>query len=281
MLIKPFGDVIKPEEDPLKKSYTGVVVDNNDPDKLQRVKVSIDLWDGLTTDQLDWVRPKKDVFLGNSPNSGTQNIPEIGSEVRVTFPNGDERDPQYEGMEVNESNKCTLFDEFYPNTYGQKDSVGNYEITNKETKITVHKFASGTTIQADPDGTYTIMSPDGLAYISMNGNGEITLKGSKINIEGTDEVNLSSTKIKINASHDLELNANTTQIISQNSTSIKGSLVDIYASNSVQLKAPAVTAMNFEIMGGPGGSIFDLFSKELYTFSGGVLTGVTKKGGLL
>ena len=281
MLIKPFGDVIKPEEDPLKKSYTGVVVDNNDPDKLQRVKVSIDLWDGLTTDQLDWVRPKKDVFLGNSPNSGTQNIPEIGSEVRVTFPNGDERDPQYEGMEVNESNKCTLFDEFYPNTDGQKDSVGNYEITNKETKITVHKFASGTTIQADPDGTYTIMSPDGLAYISMNGNGEITLKGSKINIEGTDEVNLSSTKIKINASHDLELNANTTQIISQNSTSIKGSLVDIYATNSVQLKAPAVTAMNFEIMGGPGGSIFDLFSKELYTFSGGVLTGVTKKGGLL
>lgn len=275
MLIKPFGDIIQPEEDPLKKSHTGIVVDNNDPEKLQRVKVSIDMWDYLTTDQLDWVRPKKECFLGNSANSGTQAIPEIGSEVRVTFPNGDERDPQYEGMEINESNKCTLFDEFYPNTYGQKDSVGNFTMVNKETGITVKKFSSGTYMQADPDGTVTYISSDGLTYITMSGDGEITLKGAKINLVGTDEINLTSTKVKINATNDLELNGNVVNMSGLNGVTIGSANVELKGTSSVQFKAPAVTAMNFEVLGAANGTIFDLTSKEYFTVSGGIV--VTKE----
>lgn len=273
MLIKPFGDVIQQDEDPLKKSYTGIVVDNNDPEKLSRVKVHIDgLWDHLTTEQLDWARPKRDCFLGGSPNSTNHYIPEVGSEVRVTFPNGDERDPQYEGVEVNEANKCTVFDEDYPDTYGKKDSVGNITMTNKKTKITVHKFASGTSIQSDPDGSVSLYTSDNLTYIRLGGDGKITIKGAKVEIIGTDDVTVNGSRVDLTATGVLSCNADVNKITSTTKTSIGGPAVGISATSSVALSAPSVIAQNFEILGAPGGSIFDLTSKEVYVFQSGVLT---------
>lgn len=272
MLIKPYGDIIEEPFDPLSQSHVGVVVDNNDPEKLNRVKVSIDMWDHLTTEQLDWVRPKRDCFLGGSPDSTSHYIPEVGTEVRVTFPNGDERDPQYEGVEINEGNKCSLFDEYYPNTYGEKDSAGNFNITNKQTKITVKRFASGSSIQADPDGSISIYTPDELNYIRLGGDGVITIKGAKINIIGTDDIELSASKIKSTATGLLENNADVVNVKATTKATIGGTLVSLEAVNSIALKAASVVAQNFEILGAPGGTIFDLTSKEVYVFQSGVLT---------
>lgn len=277
MLIKPYGDIIKGDEDPLKKSHIGVVVDNNDPEKLDRVKVHLDMWDHLTTEQLDWVRPKKECFLGGSPNSAKHYIPELGDEVRVTFPNGDERDPQYEGVEVNEGNKCTLFDEDYPHTYGEKDSVGNFTMTNRRTKIMVHKFASGTTVQADPDGSVSVFTEDNLTYIRLDGDGTITLKGAKINIVGTDEVNIDSTKVSIKASNTLDMSADISKLISNTKTIVGGTQTSIEAVNSVALMAPSVVSQNLEVLGAPTGTVFDLTSKEVYVITSGIVT--SKLGG--
>ena len=107
MLIKPYGPIIesgKPTED---ESYVGIVADNEDPKKLGRCRVFCSLYEDIDLEALPWCFPTLETFLGNSPNSIAFSVPEIGSQVRVTFPTHDKYAPYYSGCELNERNKCT------------------------------------------------------------------------------------------------------------------------------------------------------------------------------
>ena len=115
-------------------SYLGFVEDNNDPEKLGRLRVRIAPYSELAIEELPWACPKLGSH-GNSSSYGGLNVPEIGSQVRVDFPSKDLTAPYYSGAELNAVNRTTFFDEDYPNTYGYKDSVGNFTKINKKMQL--------------------------------------------------------------------------------------------------------------------------------------------------
>lgn len=207
MLIKPFASIIAREKELATMSYLGTVEDNNDPEKLGRVKVHIAPYENLTTEQLPWSSPKAG-SCGNSPTNCGMNIPEIGSQVRVFFPSQDTNTPHYEGAEYNETNRCTFFDDDYPNTYGYRDTVGNFVRVNKVKETIELQHSSTTNLRVAADGSAQISLSNGSTFTFSNYNGfEFDVKGASISasglgdvdIESNSQVNIDTNTVNINA----------------------------------------------------------------------------------
>lgn len=124
--------------DLLETQQIGRVVDNKDPRMLQRVRVYVrGVYEDPDTSKLPWVFPKSDAGLGGKPDSSNFQVPEIGSEVLVFWPNKDIYHPFYEGRRLNElSAPKEPFDDCYPHSYGQIDSTLQWWKVNKEQKST-------------------------------------------------------------------------------------------------------------------------------------------------
>ena len=172
MLVKPFGEVFKPQRPTEDMWYIGNVENNNDPLKLRRLQIRTIVHEDLATEDLPWASPIPTCFLGSSPNSEDFAVPEIGSQVRVFFPTYDQNTPFYMGGETNEFNKCTFFDEDYPNCYGRKDSIGNFLKVNKVKKTIHAQHCSGANVQIDDKGGVTATTPNG-SQLRVEPNGEI------------------------------------------------------------------------------------------------------------
>lgn len=204
MLLKPFTHVLKENKARESKSYIGDVEDNLDDQKLGRLKVRIPLYDDLDVEDIPYAYPILSVFLGNSPNSIALSVPEIGSQVRVFFPTGDKMAPFYTGAELNSSNKCTFFDEDYPNTYGFKDSKGNFVKINKTTGITIMQHSSTTNVEILQDGSYTITTPDGSSF-SSDAAGNFVMDGKTLTINMLNNIILNTGVILATASGFIKL----------------------------------------------------------------------------
>ena len=216
MLIKPFVPLLKEQVDPTTMSYIGSVVDNNDPKKLGRIKVQIAVYADLNPEAIPWASPLL-ASHGNSQDYGGINIPEIGSQVRVTFPSKDFTAPYYSGAELNETTRTTFFDDDYPHTYGYKDSVGNFIKVNKERGTAQIQHSSTTNMQVSPDGSIKVGLAGGAYFIFDSGNnfdiniGTLDISGSadgSLNIEAGNEINISTGQMNIsgNVAIDGDLN---------------------------------------------------------------------------
>ena len=72
------------------KTYIGVVEDNQDPDKLGRVKIRVmDIFDDIEVEDIPWAMPWKDL------NGNSFNVPEKGKVLIVIFENGDQNKPEF------------------------------------------------------------------------------------------------------------------------------------------------------------------------------------------
>jgi hypothetical protein len=73
-----------------KKTYVGVVENNDDPKKIGRCQIRVmDVFDNLKVEDLPWSTPWKDL-------SGNQfNVPDKGKVVTVVFENGNTNNPEY------------------------------------------------------------------------------------------------------------------------------------------------------------------------------------------
>jgi len=148
---------IKPTMQHLRIPHKGIVVDNVDPLKLQRVKCTItDLIDETDYDKLPWISKLESSFLGGSLNSGTFSVPEIGSEVQIVFPYNDIYFGFYDGVWSSSKTSLTEFHTDYPNTYGWKDGTGNIFIVNKITGDVQFTTSSGTYVLVTSAGKVTI-----------------------------------------------------------------------------------------------------------------------------
>ena len=206
MLIKPINAFLKEVTDPATMDYLGMVEDNNDPEKLGRIRVRISPYmDFESTEDLPWACPILG-SCGNSANSGGLNIPEVGSQVRVFFPSHDLTAPYYRGAELNEFNRTTFFDDNYPNTYGYKDSTGNFYKIDKANKTIQFQHSSSSNLRVAPDGSMQVALSNGAYFTFSNQNafeisiGTVTIKAmpnGDLMIKANQNVNVSADNIII------------------------------------------------------------------------------------
>lgn len=177
------------------KLFIGEVVDNNDPERNQRVRVRIRklFGDIIPTNMLPWYVLKRPVGLGGSQETSSASVPEIGTLVSVSF----YEDNIYNGIvdgylttarsalkssitysdpsppnDLISKVSVSVQDDFdssmvqnYPNSYGWIDSIKNWFKINKVSKSAEFVHSSGTKMRIDEQGNVTIHIVGNLKFI--------------------------------------------------------------------------------------------------------------------
>lgn len=187
-----------------------VVIDNNDPQKKQRVRVTVPgLLEAADVKDLPWLIPMLHSPFGIGDDFGIIRVPRIGSRVSVRFIDGDLHHGVYEADIVSEGN--TLPDDLqvnYPNRYGLFSPIGDIFFTDLETGDVVLRRRSGTSLKIDLDGNVTLITAgslteyvkgdlnrivDGNLVETVKGNASLTIKGSRtVSIDGGDTLSVTS-----------------------------------------------------------------------------------------
>lgn len=131
----------------------GVVVSNQDPRGLSRVKCRIPPFiDGDVAD-LPWVYAQMPAAQGGNPATSGFGVPIIGSELIIEFPTKDPHFPVYVGFWKSAgTQQAAVSAEDYPNTYGQIDDTGNSWVVNKAKGTMTWTHHSGSTLHYTPEG---------------------------------------------------------------------------------------------------------------------------------
>lgn len=158
--------------DQTNKPLIGVVVDNNDPLKLRRVKCKVQgLIETDNDEALPWFRPKTTGAGSRADYGNFDEIPEINTTVEIAIPDGDVNNGVYSAMPDTsvDASQIRLFGGDYPNTYGTCDSSGTFTRTNKKKGFTEKLHKSGFYTKTDKDGNLHIHIP-GNVYLHIKGN---------------------------------------------------------------------------------------------------------------
>lgn len=151
--------------------YTATVIDNNDPRKMGRVKTRIDVMHGGVPDSdLPWSTP-----VNGSAGKGSTDIPSIGEQVYVEFPNGDMHEPQFKGNVINGDNLSPVFKTNYPHRKGFVSQFGSV-FYRDESNGDIH-FSSPTGISIDFQGDNITINTTGSIVLNL-GNGATLNLGS-------------------------------------------------------------------------------------------------------
>ncbi|TFH37373.1 MAG: hypothetical protein E4G95_04860 [Bacteroidia bacterium] len=231
-------DYTNPHAIPLCESQSAVVKDNNDPDKLGRVRVKF-FWqeDNVMS---PWLR-LVNVYSGE--DRGFYFIPEIDDEVLVGFEGGNAEKPYVIGSMYHGKNKPS---------WNDQDNSFKGILTRSKLKIEFDDKKKIVTIET-PAGNRAVLSDDGKSIILHDQNQnkiELTSSGismdsmkdikitskAKVTIEGTAGVDISSTSdakvsglnIDLNAKVGLTAKGNATaELSAAGQTTVKGAMVMI------------------------------------------------------
>jgi hypothetical protein len=167
----------------LDKPYKGVVVDNDDPLKLGRVKVTIEgLLEG-SKDKLPWIAQRSSTMLGGQKEKGTFFAPSLNSELEIIFPLNDIYSGFYVGFWQTPNTHNAAFDDGYPDKYGFVDD--GFKVTyDNNAKELVIEHPEGSRITIKPDGSVEI-STDAMVKVSGKGGTEIGDSSSITKINGS------------------------------------------------------------------------------------------------
>ena len=139
-------------------SYVGIVVDNNDPEKLGRCRIRVySVFGGdIPDDMLPWAIPEFN-FVGSL--KGSFIVPQIGATVKVVFERGEINLPKYSTKVLNIHQLPSRKDDNYPNNmiFFETDNGDSFEI-NRITSETTFIHNTGTQITINQDGTIDIHS---------------------------------------------------------------------------------------------------------------------------
>ena len=182
--------------------WTGKVVDNNDPDKLGRVKIIVfGYYDELAEFALPWAVPDLS-YIGGS--NGNFIIPEVGTFVRGYFDQGDIQKPVYDSIAFSELTARNLTKnilvnklEDYPHKMVLLETdQGDYMTLNRKDGETTFHHRTGLIITIGADGSLTINT--GMSYmdkgkfvvncmgdteIETNGNLKITAVQGNVDVD--------------------------------------------------------------------------------------------------
>ncbi len=214
---------------PTGQPELAMVTDNNDPDKLSRVKVAFK-WPGSDHDS-DWIRVGS-FYTGGEDRKGMQFIPEKEAQVMV-------------GYELDKPELPFIITSLYPKKDGMRSRKGNNDEKLFYTK-------SGNLIELiDKQGENKIQitnvnNADTSLAIEFQDNGAITLKtNGKIRIEAGENISVS-------AKQKLTFEAQEIELKSENKTTIRAASISIEAETTAEIKANAgvkISSANTEVSG--------------------------------
>ncbi|MDP4250826.1 MAG: contractile injection system protein, VgrG/Pvc8 family [Bacteroidota bacterium] len=214
---------------PAGQPELATVTDNNDPDKLSRVKVAFN-WPGDNKES-PWIRVGS-FYTGGEDHKGMQFIPEKESQVVV-------------GYEMDKPEMPFIMTSLYPKKEGMRSRKGNNDEKAFYTK-------AGNLIElSDKQGENRIQitnvnKGDTALTIEFKDNGAITLKtNGKVNIEAQENISIS-------AKQKLSLEAQEIEIKAQNKVSVNGTSISIEADTTAEMKANAsakLSSANTEVSG--------------------------------
>lgn len=241
----------------LARPHKGIVVGNDDPDQLGRVKVEIKgLLEGSAED-LPWTMT---LF---SPNS--LDIPDIGDELYIVFPYQTVYFPFCLGHWISSKNKNEDFGAGYPKTFG-KSKFGFKMLFNPEDDEALFEHPSGTLILVDENGVMNIETADGLNF-TVEGDVAYTAQGFEFTSEGAfnitasgDIVISSDGAFNVSASGDASIEADGMVVISgtggtevgasASQTMVNGSVV-LLGGGGLPVAVLTSTAIGTGNLGGP------------------------------
>jgi hypothetical protein len=195
--------------------FEGIVVDNNDPKKRCRLKVSIiGLLEGKKA--LPWMYPLTPSGMGQSSTTGEVNIPEIGTPITCLFPFGSIYIGFYAWNTKNDTAVPDVFKTNYPDRYGSVDSTGYSRVVDKkaltvetispdksklvvDSKNSIHTFTddNGVEYTIDRKGKTIHLSFGGVVF-NING-GKVSLAASDFDVKA-DNINLDCTSFTLKSS---------------------------------------------------------------------------------
>lgn len=214
--------------------YTGIVTDNNDPEKLGRVKVKIPVLDDRNA--LDWARV---AMLAAGQDRGTVFIPDVGDEVLVAFLLGDVRQPVVIGALWNSQKKPPASPRNDRAPYKIRSRSGHelmLDDDNSDGKIVLRTKGGqqlelsdkGSAVQLRNKNGHTITIKGGSNEIEIKcGGSKVTLNNSGVSIESTSSLKVKATNISIQANAKLDLRAPTVNLNADALLTLKGSMVKI------------------------------------------------------
>lgn len=155
----------------------GTVVDNNDPDKLGKIKVLIPgIFEG-SAEQLPWVRRKNDTaFCGD--DAELFDVPAVGSVVEVKW-NYDEDTPMYSGVPNSKKHTSNLFTQNYPFEGGIRFGQCYIKFDKESNLITISNGKCF--FQCDPTGKMSMTASGNLDFYAK---GDINFNAINANFSG-------------------------------------------------------------------------------------------------
>ncbi|MEZ5083019.1 MAG: phage baseplate assembly protein V [Bacteroidales bacterium] len=232
-----------PHAIPFCETQSAKVMDNNDPDKLGRIKVQF-FWQQIENTTSPWLRVL-------TPHSGLKKgfyfIPEIDDEVLVGFEGGNAEKPYIIGSLYNGKAKPdTLFDPDNNIKAIRTRSGHTIEFIDEDGKeeLKIYDFEKKNyeIILASHSKEITIVSQGDIG-ITAEGNMNIKVTGD-MDMEATGDMKIKANNIQMESNMDLEMKATNAKIEAQSNYEVKGTMVKTEASASMDVKAGAKMSIN-------------------------------------
>lgn len=202
--------------------FLGVVIDNKDPEKRERLRIRVPHLYGteIPDDQVPWAVAIRHRHRGATGNNHSLMVPIIGSKMMLLLQDGDPYHPMYLGGFLTVDDLSSVLTENYPDRYGFVDDRNNHLYVDNKTGDVEFKHFSGLTIHVTPTGTLDIDGPEDLlvnfvrnAKVEIGGNAEVTVAGeasvdvggsatvsvgSSLDVSAGAQVNISAPSVNIN-----------------------------------------------------------------------------------